>query len=203
MKKIISVLLILVLLSLTGCAGKTEDAEKPEDKTPVSENVTANDNVNDADETQDEDNTPADTAVMLGAQSSLYEVVLVDGRTVTIGEKADAVLSALGDYTDMFEAPSCIHEGYDRVYSYGSFSVTTSPDSDGNDIVSEFGVETDECVLEGGITIGSSIADIESVYGTDYTESFGFISYDFGGTTASFVTDGSAVTSIAFSNPVE
>jgi len=183
--KLFCLVLALILgLSLVAC-GTTES--------PAAETVR---------ETAPEETAPVSEPVMETTAEGGNEAFvcrLSDGREITLGGEADAVLASLGEYRDMLEAPSCIHDGYDRVYTYDGFSVTTSPDGNGKDTVTEFAVETSACVLDGGVTVGSTVDEMVASFGDDYTDSFGFIRYERGNTVLSFVTEDGAITSIVFS----
>ena len=132
------------------------------------------------------------------ADNGASVISLDDGTEIEIGAKAEDVLASLGEYSDMIEAPSCVHEGFDRIYTYGGFSVTTSPAGDGSDIVAEFAIESPECKLDNGITVGSTVADMESAFGTDYTNSFGMIEYTLDGMTLTVIVDGENIVSVVF-----
>lgn len=203
MKKLLIILLAVTLVLCVSCSKPAPDETTGEDDRDIEVSLPA-----DAGETADDaDGADApdvngengdDGDSLLTAAPVNYTVRLSDGREIVLGSAAAPVIEALGEYTDMYEAPSCVHDGFDRVYSYGSFSVTTSPDENGDDIVNEFAIETPGCALDGGLTVGSTTEDMETVFGTDYEESFGFIRYSFSGADASFVTSDGTVSSILF-----
>ena len=193
MKKLLAFVLILALFLLVSCA-PAETPDEP-DKDVIDRNEEIADPADTADEEQNDIPEVTDNAET--SQNGGFTVAFADGRTVELGADA-ASIEALGEYTDMFEAPSCVHEGFDRVYTYDGFSVTTSPDENGADYVAEVAVESSSCALENGLTVGSTVDDMAAAYGEDYTDSFGFITYELEGATASFVTDGGVITSIVF-----
>ena len=178
-----------MLLFCVSCS-KTEISDN--EVTDIEDGITENEGTgNDAEKEADPDNN--DVGVDYTA------VVLEDGREIKLGAKADGVIVSLGEYEEMFEAPSCVHEGTDRVYTYTGFSVTTSPDENGDNIVTEVGIESSECKLANGLTVGSDVKDVEAVYGSDCTDAFGFITYTFDGVTISIVTDNGTISTILFS----
>lgn len=194
MKKLLILALTLTLLFSVACASaqkETEDTPDSTERTLVPEE--------NAEVLTDDAPTDKDEPTVNDAPDEEYVIEFSDGRNVTLGQPADDALASLGEYFDMLEAPSCIHEGYDRVYTFAGFSVTTSLDGNGADRVTEVGIETAECVLANGLTTGSSVADMEAAYGTDYTESFGFCTYMIGRTQISLVTSDGLITSIVFS----
>lgn len=185
-KTILFCLIVMLVFSLASCvkeAAPDSNENNNNDNTVVSDS-----GEQDGDTDGDADKTAVNERV----------VALADGRSVELGAAADKALALLGDYGDMYEAPSCVHEGYDRFYTYDGFSVTTSA-GEGGDIVTEFLIESSACVLSSGITVGSSTEDVTAAYGEDYTESFGTMKYEYDGMTLMVVTDGTSVTSVLFS----
>ncbi len=194
MKKTILFCLIAALafsfaFSFASCA---KDDAPDSDKNDKPDDIIISDGETDGDTNPDADADADKTA------DSARVVTLSDGRTIEIGAAADAAIALLGEYDDMYEAPSCVHEGYDRFYTYDGFSVTTAPQENG-DIVTEFLIESSACTLANGITIGSSAEDVTAAYGEDYSESFGTMRYEYDGVTLTIVTDGTSVTSVLFS----
>ena len=110
------------------------------------------------------------------APQAVWTMKLDNGVEIPMGGAADELLSSLGAPTDLMEAPSCIREGFDRVYTYGgSFTVTTAPAENGADIVTEANLLSDAvAVVENGVTvmIGSPVTDADAAFGepTDATE---------------------------------
>ena len=110
------------------------------------------------------------------APRAVWTMKLDNGVEIPMGGAADGLLSSLGDPTDLMEAPSCIREGFDRVYTYGgAFTVTTAPAENGADIVTETNLLSDAvAVVENGVTvmIGSPVSEADAAFGepTDATE---------------------------------
>ena len=195
MKKIPALILILTLFFCVSCSAEPNNADESIDRQLPDNTVTEQ-----SDETAE--NTAPDE-ITENTEETSYTCVFADGRQITLGEKADSFLSSFGDYSDVMEAPSCIHEGFDRVYSFDGFTVTTSPDGSGFDYVVEVALTGWECVLENGIHVGSTMAGVEAVYGTEYEDLFGLIKYYLGSTEASFLIDGGVVANIAFTEADE
>lgn len=180
MKKILLILLALALaMSLAACVQTPDTTDTPD--------VTTEPSATDAPDTTE----PADDV----SEGGGYTVSLGD-VTVNIGGDADALIAALGEPIDYMEAPSCIHEGYDKVYVFDGYSISTSPRADGTQYVSELSLTSDAAILDGTLMIGCSVADVEARFGTDYTEQFGIRSYDLGVATASVMLDGDVVVGI-------
>ena len=179
MKKLLILLLALSIgASLIACGdGGTSDGS---DTTPNVSDTTG-------------DTEPDDTPKAEGYTVSLGNV------TVTVGGDADALIASLGEPLDYMEAPSCIHEGYDKVYIFDGYSISTSPRADGTQYVSELALTTDAVMLDGVLMIGSSVSDVEAKFGTDYTEDFGIRAYAVEGATVSVMLDGDTVVGITVS----
>lgn len=186
-KLILSLVLIALAVIVTACAS---DRKSPYDDIADGDRTIDNTVVDGSDDNSivPETSGDADAAV----------ITLADGTSITLGGGAEDVISALGDYSDVFEAPSCVHEGYDKFYTYSGYSVTTSPDENGVDRVTELSIDSSDCSLDNGITIGSTIGELQAAYGTDCSESFGVIAYDLGKVTLTAVTDGENVTALVF-----
>ena len=90
-----------------------------------------------------------------------------NGVTIAMHDSAPEVIEALGDYEAYTEETSCSFEGLDKTYDYGSFYIVTYPDGD-DDYISTIWFSDDTVSTEEGISIGSTQAEVEAVYGTDY-----------------------------------
>ena len=182
MKKTV-IAILLAGLALVSCdSGKTPDQSGETNAATESVKVT-------------ESEKTTETAVM---NTAPYIVAFSDGKTVTLGADPESTLPGLGEYFDMIEAPSCVHEGNDKVYSFNGFSVMTSPDVDGNEYVAQVDITLDVVSLANGITVGSAKADLVEAYGDSFTEQFGMLTYDFGNATLTANLNGDVVAGIVF-----
>ena len=181
MKKLTILLLALALcVCLAACDGNddTPDTNVP-DTTPA-----VNDDTDDGASDTDEPDTASTYTVSLGSIS------------VTVGGDADALIASLGEPLDYMEAPSCIHEGYDKVYVFDGYSISTSPAADGTQYISELSLTSDVVAIDGTLMIGSSVSQLEAKFGTDFTEEFGIRTYTLEGATVSVILDGDTVSGI-------
>ena len=113
----------------------------------------------------------------------------VNGVIVKIGEDINLLLDELGEADDLIEAQSCLHDGMDKIYTYGGISIYTYPDND-KDIVNIIEYNGDEKTLS-DIGLGSTRADIEEAYGTDFEMDSTYITYSYKeNATISFMMDG-------------
>ncbi len=181
MKKIFSILLAaLLLLSAVSCGSTTEEIGTP-----------AN-NVAETPENASEQDVQNETAAASG-----YICTFDDGTAIEMGAPAEDVLGTLGSPLNVAEAPSCIHEGMDRIYTFGGYTLTTSPDAEGTDRIQEIALLSDAVMLEGGISVGSTLEDAVKLFGSEYTEQFGVIQYTLENIMISIVLDGdSYITSL-------
>ena len=139
--------------------------------------------------------TTADTADELASAISDvvetgYIVELDDGTTFVMGALADDTVAALGEPVSLTEAPSCLHEGMDKLYNFGSYTLTTSPDADGKARIQEISLTSDAVALADGLSIGSDKAAVEASFGTEYTDNFGVMQFSLDGADVSVVLDG-------------
>lgn len=125
-------------------------------------------------------------------------LTLEGGITVTVGG-SDEILGELGEPVSYMEAPSCVHDGFDKVYTFDGFCITTSPDANKTQYVAELSLISDTAAFEGGLTIGSDVSEVEDIFGTEFTEEFGVRKYILPGATASVIVDGDVVGGITVS----
>ena len=79
------------------------------------------------------------------------------------------VLDKLGEADSYFEAASCAFDGLNKMYTYAHFEIDTYPDGD-QDLISAIYLKDDLVSTKEGLSIGADKAQMESIYGTDYTE---------------------------------
>ncbi len=190
MKKLIPLILLLSLLTSCGSevspASDTSSDTSSEVTTKVSETTEA---------------TPDTTAQTVKAEP--YTVELDCGVSIAIGSDADKALKAitdkLGDALDYMEAPSCVHEGSDKVYTFDGFTVSSSPDADSNEYIAELTFISDAVGFSNGIMIGSTDADIEAAFGSEFEENFGVRKYTLDGAVLTFTLTDGAATAISVS----
>ena len=208
MKKIIT--LVLAAILLCGVVSCEKEDPKETEGTVLSPSESAGetaDNIHINAETED-DSAESETAELpLETETEPNETeepqtadkgyicAFDDGTTVELGAAAEAVLAALGAPLSVAEAPSCIHEGTDRIYSFNGFSITTSPDGKGTDRIYEVALTSDAVLLENGISIGSALDAVTAAFGTDYTEQFGVLQYIKENAKISVVLDGDSCVS--------
>ena len=150
-------------LTLTAC-GQADDVKRIE-----KEAVTADTAADNADAGADAQADSQDTAVK-SADVYVYHAETDAGSIdVAVDMPMETVLAAIGEADSYFEAKSCAFDGLDKMYTYAHFEIDTYPAEDG-DKVSAVYLTDDLTTTPEGLYIGSSKADMESIYGTDYEE---------------------------------
>lgn len=91
---------------------------------------------------------------------------------LTVGESllypgADpaAVLPTLGEPLDRLEAPSCVHDGMDRVYYYAGYEINTNPTADGGEVIVSIYLSDDSITTDEGLRIGDKAEKVTELYG--------------------------------------
>ena len=134
-----------------------------------------------------------------------YTCVFDNGISIKLGSPAADALAVLGDYSDMMEAPSCVHEGFDRVYTYaGLYTVLTSPDASGAEYIAEISLLSDLVALDVSGTylmIGSAESDIKAAFGDPAEDAFGVQKYNIDGAILTVTVDGGVVSGFVMTYP--
>lgn len=138
-----------------------------------------------------------------GGDESDVEYVFVSGSvTVKMNEKADAILSALGEAKSTYESPSCAFQGNDYYYDYGSFELSAYDEGNGQFVYSVF-LKDDLVETPEGLCIGDAESEVVTLYGEGGKLDSGNYSYTDGNCNLMiFITDG-VVSSIEYTAVVE
>lgn len=141
----------------------------------------------DTDSEQDDDksDTPQDHDAV---EEIIWDVLRVNESVAAYFENADN-----GDYT-FEEADSCMGNGKDRVYTFTDRIIMTYYE-DGSEILTELDITDAGIETRKGISVGSSVADLEAAYGA--ADDMGAYIFNTEDGTLQFMTDGSVVTLIA------
>ena len=206
MKKTLLLLLLAALtVSMLSCGNDsttsdTTDSVSGTPDTAVTEAAVIGDETAAVTEVQTEapaQNTPAVDG---------YTCVFDNGISIKLGSPAADALAVLGDYSDMMEAPSCVHEGFDRVYTYaGLYTVLTSPDASGAEYIAEISLLSDLVALDVSGTylmIGSAESDIKAAFGDPAEDAFGVQKYNLDGANLTVTVDSGVVSGFVMTYPV-
>lgn len=94
------------------------------------------------------------------------------GVSVAPGDDMKHLLRELGDPKSTYEAPSCLFEGNDRVYSYQGFDINMAI-IDGKEICVAVFLTDESVKTPEGLTIGSSLAEMQKAFGDHDEEETG------------------------------
>lgn len=114
-----------------------------------------------------------------------------NGVTISLNAPAESVVAALGEPASYSESTSCAFDGLDKSYGYGSFYLETYP-LNGKDYVYGWYFVDDLVANAEGISIGSSLADVQAAYSSDY----------YNGTNAYQIKKGSGMMTIILDNEI-
>ena len=192
MKKIFALLLAAALLtvSLTACSSDgSADATPTPTQPPATENVDATpaptEDGGETETTPAPDRGPAPEVTEGSKYTFVYQ-----GAKLPMNQEASALLEWLGEPESYFEAASCAFEGLDKTYTYADFELVTYPNGD-QDFISDIYITAPGVTTPEGIGVGSTQAEMEAAYGTDYTENLGRYTYTDGDTQLCFfIVDG-------------
>jgi hypothetical protein len=120
------------------------------------------------------------------------------GNIIGLNFDIDFVLNMLGEPLHTFDQPSCAFEGIDRFFLFGGVQIQTYPASGGVDRVHTIMLMDDSITTTGGIRLGDSTERVLAAYGNDYEYAYGMYIFTRGNTSLKIMTDGNAVTSIAY-----
>ena len=104
---------------------------------------------------------------------------------------------ALPEAESVYQVPSCAIEGTDNVYNYGTFELTAFNDGEKETIYSIYFVDANTPTDE-GLYLGDSIAQMESIYGTEYQQNGSEIVYTKGNSKLIFIVQSDFIISIEF-----
>lgn len=128
-------------------------------------------------------------------------VFTYNGTVVEVDADAAPIVAALGEPVSYFEAASCAFEGLDKMYTYSGFEIDTYPVEE-KDYVSAIIFKDDSVATDKGVSIGNSFQRVKDLYGTDYTENNGMITYEKDGMKLCFIIQDDAVVSIEYLSTV-
>ncbi len=187
MRKFISILTAGIILTagLAACSSSDSDSSDPVVLSGGQTEVSGQGGSSDG---EDQNVTPG--------EAGMFDFVY-NGVVVTPGTSPFDVVDQLGDYS-LFESESCAYQGTDRVYTYSSFIIRSSPDKNGNDVIVSIELKDDTVETTNGLYIGNSSSDVISACGDADTEMPGGLEYTSGSVTLSFIIADDAVTAINY-----
>lgn len=194
MKKICKVLLICgILTALTACGQARETGNLAQEINMGSGSGQGDAGKDAAENTGEEQGAEASdqgNQKEEGAFGFLYE-----GVTLTPGEVFDS--SALEEYSEVSEVPSCAFDGSDRVYNYEKFELTAYIEENGERVYSIYFIDPNLPTTE-GLCLGDSVEDMKALYGENYKLDGTAYVYTRGDSLLSIVTQNDVVVGIEY-----
>ena len=117
--------------------------------------------------------------------------------SVAIDDEAAGILTALGEWHNYSESPSCAFNGLDKVYVYAGFRIQTYP-LNGKDYIYSVELTDDSVTTPEGITIGTDSDQVKAAYGTPTEESATLLLYKGDGVNLQFILRDGKVTNIQY-----
>lgn len=209
MKLLLLSTLTLALLLTASCQSESNSNETDSETTTATESIETN--IDTTTEEIKDTTEPVETSAPSDAfplnDDGTYDCKLDNGVTIVVGSNATDTIKALtdtlGDYLDYMEAPSCVHEGSDKVYTYDGFTVSSSPAADGSEFITDITFTSDAVGLDNGIMIGSSGDDVTVAFGEDFEEQFGVRKYVSGDITLTITLSDNIVSALSISKTIE
>ena len=92
-----------------------------------------------------------------------------NGNAIGVNMDMDSIVACMGEPIQIDTAPSCYYDGDDKTYIYNDYTIYTYT-YDGSAYYSqEVELTSNTVYTDKGIHIGSTLAEVESAYGTGYT----------------------------------
>ncbi|NLO35407.1 MAG: hypothetical protein GX112_03520 [Clostridiaceae bacterium] len=96
-------------------------------------------------------------------------IITVEGQTYFLLEDAAGLLQVLGEDFQYSEAESCVYDGLDKTFDYGSLCIYTIP-AEETDLLDGIDIYDDSVTTARNITVGSSREDVLQAYGPQVGE---------------------------------
>ena len=116
---------------------------------------------------------------------------------ISLGAKADAILTALGEAKSVKELGDCAGLGAQVKYTYDNFDIYTLKNDDG-ETIDEISFTSDIAVTPKGICLGADAKEVTDAYGTPTSQTEKAIIYTKGQNSLKFGLKDGSVTSIDY-----
>lgn len=120
-----------------------------------------------------------------------------DDLDIHMNDAMAPILEKLGEPNFYFEAPSCAFEGMDRIYTYNGFEIYTYMENDTEYVFSIVFTDDSRKTREGA-GLGTTLAELEQMYGTGYEQNFEQYTYYTDVCRLSFILENDAVISVEY-----
>lgn len=192
MKKISKALFLLgAAAALTACGQETASAGNlAKDISLDSDSLKNAGEISDKEDGKTRGSDSEKTKKEEGVFSFVYE-----GAALIPGELVDH--SALPEYSDVAEVPSCAFGGNDNVYNFEAFELTTYFDEDEERVYSIYFKDPNLPTTE-GLCLGDTVDDMKALYGEEYAAEETSCIYTRGETSLIIITQNDNVVSIEY-----
>lgn len=100
----------------------------------------------------------------------------INNILVVPGTEFDLIKESFGEPVKYTEAASCYFDGMDKMFTYEGFEIRTYP-KDGKDYIQDLCLSSDTFKAEGNITVGSSLEEVQAVYGNEFKQTGSMYKY--------------------------
>lgn len=118
---------------------------------------------------------------------------------IAVEAPSAAIVEALGEPTNYFEAPSCAFVGMDKIYTYGGLEFQTYTEGE-KDYIATIRFLDDSITTPEGIGLNASVDDVIAAYGSEYKQSFNQYTYTKGRCNLSFIIENNEVVSVEYAS---
>lgn len=177
MKKTVLAALLLALACFTACG---EDTQPTQNTQATKE--------------------PAQTATEepIAKTEATGYVFRINNVDVAMDAEAAAIIAAIGDPKSYSESTSCAFDGLDKIYDYGSYEIDVYSIEGETDKIASVYFYDDLVSTTEGVSINMTRADMEKVYGTEYSELMGSVTYEKGNSQLIFLLKDDEIISIQY-----
>lgn len=100
----------------------------------------------------------------------------VDSESIALNSDVNDLISLFGTEFDFSEAPSCVYEGTDKVYTYSDVEIYTYPSKEKN-LIDEIVITSSDYPTIRGIKVGDTVSELKKAYGEDFTDDGSVVTY--------------------------
>ncbi len=190
---------VLCCLMLTAC-GNTAESDNQQSATTNQENVNTEAQNNNTAVTGTEAGTSDSEQTTDASEESGFPTAYyftVDGLDIHMDDEMAPILEALGEPNFYYEAQSCAFEDMDRIYTYSGYEIFTYV-IDGVERVNYMWFTDDSRKTREGAGLGTTLAELEAMYGTEYEQDNTKYSYSIDNCKLSFILENDAVISVEY-----
>lgn len=204
-KKYVIAIVAAAALFTTGCGGEEEKVIEGSVQNIEAEDITGDETAGEGGTTGNADGQESNAGnEAAGDQSGSAQkgyLFTANGVTVAMDAEAGPLVEQLGEPASYFEAASCAFEGLDKIYTYIGFELNTYPMGD-KDFVSTVVIRDDSVTTGEGITIGSTLEQVQQAYPGESTQEEGMVVYEKDGMKLCFILQNNEVISIEYRSAV-